>query len=80
MDMPYFWFFINNRKLGFFLFFNDTKLYMFGLLDYFDNLSNMFNVFFKNHPFYYLHESSLNLGNTQFRKHNIRDLFIKSIT
>jgi len=27
LDVPYFWFFVNNRKLGAFLFFNDIKLY-----------------------------------------------------
>jgi hypothetical protein len=47
-------------------------------LDFFNTL-NRFNSFFKKSPFFYWHESSLCLGNTQFRKHNIRDIFIKSL-
>jgi len=78
MDMPYYWFFINNRKLGIFLFFNDIKLYYYGILDLFK--LDSFNSFFKHHSFFYWHESSLQLSNTQFRKHNIRDLFIKSLS
>jgi hypothetical protein len=81
LDMPYFWFFVNNRKLGVFMFFNDLKLYYFGILDYFSSLGR-YNFFFKNSSYLYWHESTTNTtntGNTQFRKHNIRDLFIKSI-
>ena len=78
LDMPYFWFFVNNRKLGVFIFFNDIKLYAMGLFDHV--FSNVFTkTFFKQTSFFYWHESSFNLNNTQFRKHNIRDVFIKSI-
>ncbi len=77
LDMPYFWFFVNNRKLAVFLFFNDIKLYFFGLTDYILNFYNL--NFFKKNAFYYWNESSLSLGNSQFRKHNIRDMFIRSI-
>ena len=79
LDMPYFWFFVNNRKLGVFLFFNDIKLYFFGLLDFFSDFLNS-NLFFKNTSYYYWHESSISLNNTQFRKHNIRDLFLRNIS
>ena len=78
MDMPYYWFFLNNRKLGVFLFFNDIKLYYYGILDFFK--LDFFNHSFKNYSFFYWHESSLQLSNTQFRKHNIRDLFIRSLS
>ena len=77
LDIPYFWFFINNRKLGVFLFFNDIKLYYYGFLDFFYNYS--FSFSFKKTSFYYWHESSLQIKNTQFRKHNIRDLYIRNI-
>ena len=40
LDMPYYWFFINNRRLGVFLFFNDIKLY------YISIMSNVFNLDF----------------------------------
>ena len=78
MDMPYFWFFVNNRKFGLFLFFNDMKLYLFGVLELFNGGSWVNNFSVGN--FYYWHESSTALSNTQFRKHNIRDLFIRSIS
>lgn len=77
LDMPYFWFFVNNRKLGVFLFFNDIKLYYWGFLDLFKSLFNLDS--FKSNSFFYWYESSSSLGNTQFRKHNIRDLFIRTI-
>lgn len=79
LDMPYFWFFVNNRKLGVFLFFNDIKLYFWGFLDFFTSLDR-YNTFFKNTSYYYWHESSFSLNNTQFRKHNIRDVFIRGIS
>ena len=78
MDMPYFWFFVNNRKVGVFLFFNDIKLYFYGMSDFLNNCFGI-NIHFKKTPFYYWYESSINLGSTQFRKHNIRDVFVNSI-
>lgn len=78
LDMPYFWFFVNNRKLAVFLFFNDVKLYYWGLTDYL--FSFTFLSSFKCTAYYYWHESSLFLGNSQFRKHNIRDMFIRSLS
>lgn len=79
LDMPFFWFFVNNRKLGVFLFFNDIKLYYWGFLDLVSGL-NRFGVSFKKLSYFYWHESSLFLNNTQFRKHNIRDLFIRRVS
>ena len=76
--MPYFWFFINNRKLGVFLFFNDIKLFIFGFIDFISNLTDRL-VFFKNYSFFYWNESSIITGNTQFRKHGIRDIFIRQL-
>ena len=74
LDMPYFWFFINNRKLSIFIFFNDIKLYWWGFIDYYFNLN-----FLKKKPFIYWHESSFELGSTHFRKNNIRDFFVNKI-
>lgn len=81
LDVPYYWFFFNNRKLGFFLFFNDMKLYYWGLVDYISE-SVLIKTFFKKNLFYYWYETSFGAGqhnNTQFRKHNIRDFFLRSI-
>lgn len=79
MDMPYFWFFINNRRFGFYLFVNDIKLYFFGILDFLNCLLNI-DVYFKNNQFYYWYNSSNLLSNTQYRKHNIRDLFVLNLS
>lgn len=75
LDLPYFWFFVNNRKLGTFLLFNDIKLYYWGLADCVPN--NFFKKFYKSTIFFYWYESSTVLNNTQFRGHNTRDLFIR---
>lgn len=79
LDMPYFWFFVNNRKLGVFIFFNDIKLYVWGILDLITSLDR-YNIFFKETSYFYWHESSSSLHNTQFRKHNIRDVFVRSVS
>lgn len=54
LDMPYYWFFVNNRRIGMFLFFNDIKLYIISIyqhiLDYsmsiFDTTDLQKKVFF----------------------------------
>lgn len=75
MDMPYYWFFFNNRKMAVFIFFNDMKLFLYGLVDFvitpFTNMS-----IFSSTPYYYWVSSSSRFMNSQFRKHNIRDVFI----
>ena len=78
MDMPYFWFFVNNRKVGVYLFFNDLRLYFFGVADILFGVFDSFSGFKKNN-FFYWNGSSISLNNTQFRKHNIRDLFLLSV-
>jgi len=81
LDLQYYWFFINNRKLGFFIFFNDIKLFYWGFLDLFYVFFENYNLFFKKNNLFYWYESSNNnsfINNTQFRKHNIRDFFIKN--
>jgi hypothetical protein len=75
MDMPYYWFFFNNRKVAMFVFFNDMKLFFWGFVDFvttpFTNLS-----VFSSTSYYYWVGSSTRFVNSQFRKHNIRDVFI----
>lgn len=78
LDVPYFWFFVNNRRFGFYLFFNDIKLYSWALFDFFSQTFSYKG--FTSKPFYYWHNSSIFLDNTQFRKHNIRDLFIRDLS
>ena len=78
LDMPYFWFFVNNRKLGLFIFFNDIKLYAYGFLDCVTDFFARIYSFFKK-SFFYWHGTSNTISNTQFRKQNIRDVFISKI-
>ena len=78
LDMPYFWFFINNRKFGMFILFNDIKLYAFGFLDCVVDFFDRIYSFWRN-SFYYWHGTSKSVGSTQFRKQNIRDVFISKI-
>jgi len=80
MDMPYFWFFVNNRRFAIFLFFNDIKLYFFGICD----LTNVWyqtitTHIYKKSPLYYFIESSNSVGFTQYRKHHIRDLILNKL-
>ena len=80
-DLPYYWFFINNRKLGFFIFFNDIKLFYWGFLELFYTLFESYSTFFKKNILFYWYESSQSysfINNTQFRKHNIRDFFLRN--
>ena len=81
LDWQYYWFFLNNRRLGFFLFCNDIKLFYWGILDFFNVFLKDYYCFFKKNAFFYWFESSYmssNIGNTQFRKHTLRDFFIRS--
>lgn len=79
LDLHYYWFFLNNRKLGFFIFFNDIKLFYWGFLDLFYNYSDKYKVLFNQNVFHYLYQSTYSntfMSNTQFRKHHIRDFFV----
>jgi hypothetical protein len=49
LDTPYYWFFVNNRRLAFFIFFNDVKLFFYGFLNLF-----RFNQKFLNTFYYFL--------------------------
>ena len=76
LDMTYFWFFLNNRKLAVYLFFNDIKLYSYS---FFNPLLQKNNFFLKKIFFYFNETSTLSI-NTQFRKHNIKNLFIRNVS
>jgi len=83
LEMPYFWFYINNRRLLVYIFFNDLKLFYYNV---FDNLFNFINInklftynTFSVYDFYYWHESSIFTGFTQYRKNFIRDIFIRNL-
>lgn len=78
LDTPYYWFYINNRRLFFRIFFNDIKLFYYGLF-YFKDYNLNFLNFFKTNPFYYwkIMENSNNYDN--YRKHIIKDRIINNL-
>lgn len=81
LEMPYFWFYINNRRLSVYIFFNDLKLFYTNLFQNFTNylFDFKYKTSFSNLDFYYWHSSSLITGYTQYRKNFIRDMFIKNL-
>lgn len=77
LDVPYYWFYVNNRKLGFRVLFNDFKLIYYGLINNFIKL-NFFKGF-NFSPFYYWKFSEFSNNNEIFRRHIIRERVIKSL-
>lgn len=79
LDTPYYWFFLNVRRLGFRVFFNDIKLFYFSFINnLFDNLRLSYTGF-NSGLFYYWFESSNLVGFDQYKKFIIRDYIIHSI-
>ncbi len=86
LEMPYFWFYVNTRKLGIFIFFNDFKLFYLSISNTFSdflteifNLNSLYHYHFNNCNFFYWHSSSNITGYSQVRKNYIRDSFITNI-
>jgi len=52
LDMPYYWFFINNRKLGYRVFINDISLYYYSIVDSCNFILSNLNPF-ANYKFFY---------------------------
>jgi hypothetical protein len=75
IDMPYYWFYVNNRELGYRVFFNDIKLFYYGLSDLFSyiTLVNVLNYSFINW--------SLDDDNFLFsyRKSSIKNIILTSL-
>ena len=79
LDMPYYWFYINNRKLFFRVLFNDFKVVYYGLESYLNYLNlNYLDKFYKT-PFYYWKTLDYNNNFETYRKHIIRDRIINNL-
>ena len=77
LDSPYYWFYINNRKLIFRIFFYDFKIIYYGLISYYD----VFNInLFKKNDFFYFKISNFNNNYEFFKKSFIKNNIIKSLT
>ncbi len=73
--MPYYWFYVNNRELGYRVFFSDIKLFYYGVVDFFQHLTLNFNL---NYSFI-----NWSLDDADFlfsyRKSSIKNLIIRSL-
>lgn len=76
LDSPYYWFYINNRRLLFRVFFYDFKLIYYGIISYKDNLN--LNMFY-NYNFYYFKLSDSTNNYEFFRKSYIKNNIITSL-
>jgi hypothetical protein len=76
LDMPYYWFYVNNRRLGYRVFFNDISIFYYGLTNFiyynFVGLKNMFELDF----FYFSQESDM----YSFRKTFVKNLILSRLT
>jgi hypothetical protein len=78
IEMPYFWFYVNNRELGLRIFVQDIRLVYYGITSYFyNNINNLF--FFKNTNFIYWILSDETSNFSAYRKHVIRDYITKEL-
>jgi hypothetical protein len=78
IETPYYWFYVNNRRLALRIFFNDLKLIYYALIDYFKYSKLNFLKGFNYSPFYYWQLTSYN--NIEiYRKHIIRDRIIQTL-
>ena len=78
IEMPYFWFYVNNRELGFRIFIQDIKLVYYGLTSHiYNNINSLF--FFKKSDFIYWILSDETSNFSAYRKHVIRDYITKQL-
>lgn len=79
LDTPYYWFYINNRKIMFRFFLNDLRVVYYGLENIFYNIKINFLAKFNYSPFYYW--KILESGNNfeSYKKHFIKDRIVKNL-
>lgn len=77
LDTPYYWFYVNNRKLGLRVIFNDFKLIYYGIFNDFFNL-NFLNRF-NNISFFYWKFSDNSNNFEIFRKHILKERILKDL-
>lgn len=77
LDIPYYWFYLNNRKLFIRVFFNDLKLIYYGTVLKINNFSYI-NFFYKT-PFYYWKNLDYSNNFESYRKHVIRDRIVNNL-
>lgn len=78
LGLPFFWFFVNRGRDYIYALFSDVKIHYYGFTSIFSNLIKP-NFRFDQTSYYYWFESTHFLTNTQFIKHNIRDILIHKL-
>jgi len=79
LDIPYYWFYINNRKIFVRVFFNDLKLIYYGLICYKNNLNSSWLFYFNKSPFFYWKNLENSNNFESYRKHVIKDRIINRL-
>ena len=79
LDMPYYWFYVNNRKLFFRVLFNDIKLVYYGVSSFIDNFYLDWINQFNKTPFYYWKILDNSNNYEDYRKHIIKDRVITNL-
>jgi hypothetical protein len=79
LDSPYYWFYINNRRLFLRVFFNDLKLIYYAVIDSLNYIKLNFMQKFNYTPFYYWKINDYNNNFETFRKHIIRDRIVQNL-
>ena len=79
LDTPYYWFFLNARRIGVRVFFNDIKLFYFSIFSKFENFWNLSFSGFRTGLFYYWIDASTQVGFDQYKKFIVRDYIINNI-
>lgn len=79
LDTPYYWFYINNRRVFFRVFYNDLKVFYYGLEIYFTNFKLTFLKNFNYSPFFYWKNLDYSNNFESYRKHVIKDRVVQSL-
>lgn len=79
LDSPYYWFYINNRKIFYRIFFNDLKIFYYGLESLFGRYNLNYLLKFNHSPFYYWKTLDFSNNFESYRKHIIRDRIIHNL-
>lgn len=77
LDAPYYWFYVNNRRLGFRVLFNDFKLVYYGIINNFLDLNFLKN--FNHTSFFYWKLSDSSNNYEIFRKHVLKERILKDL-
>ena len=86
-NVPYYWFYVNNKRLLTYVFYNDLEFFYTNIFNdfffflkffFYKNVAfTDFNNFFSQIDFFYFFTSSESTSFTQFNKNFIKDIFLK---